>query len=153
MAVNTRTCSDALAFVRSNEIGTVTVRTKLEGSLTASLTLSDIILIAKIPNKAMIHDFYMAGIVPGDATIFKVGTGGAGVTTGGDDTSVCSTVTLSGTAAIKNFDSADTMPYLVSLSDDAEPKWTWLFATLISGTSTATCSIQFVVKYSMPGAI
>lgn len=155
MAVNTRTCSDALAFVRATETGTNVVRTHLAGGLSASTTLSDIILIARIPNGARIHSFYMSGIVPGDATVFKVGTGGAGNTTGtgADDDSVATALTLSGTAAIKNFDSGATMPYLVSLSDDAEPKWTWLFATLVSGTTTATCSIQFVVKYSMPGAI
>lgn len=155
MAVNTRTCSDALAFVRSNEIGESVVRTHLAGALAASLTLSDIILIAKIPNQATITDFWMAGIVPGDATVFKVGVGGAGATggTGADDDCVSLLLTLSGTAAVKRFDQGVQMPYKLSLSDDAEPKWAYLFATLISGTSTATCSIQFVVKYSMPGAI
>lgn len=156
MAINTRTCSDALAFVRSNETGQSVVKTHLPGALAASLTLSDIILIAKIPHGATVTNFWMAGIVPGDATTFKVGVGGAGSSggTGADDDAVISTVvTLSGTAAIQRFNAAATMPFKVSLSDDANPRWTYLFATLVAGTSTNTCSIQFVVEYAMPGAI
>lgn len=154
MAVFTVTASDAVAFVRANEKSTATVRTHLGGSqLPASFSASDIILIAKIPNKATIIDFYMAGIVPSDATIFKVGTAA-------DDDAVAATFTFSATAAIRRLGNATgadaaaaTMPFKVSLSDDANPQWTYLFATRVSGTATNTCSLQFVVTYAMPGAI
>lgn len=147
MAAWTATASDALAFVRSNETGLTVVRTHIGGSqLPASFSASDIILIAKIPNKATIVDFYMAGIVPGDGTIFHVGTAA-------DDDGVAAALTLSGTAAIKRADAGSTMPFKVSLTDAVTPQWTWLFAERVSGTATNTCSIQFVVTYAMPGAI
>lgn len=154
MAVFTVTASDATAFVRSNETNTTVVRTHLGGSqLPASFSASDIVLIARIPNKATILDFYMAGIVPSDATIFKVGTAA-------DDDAVAATFTLSATAQIRRLGStigtdgaASTMPFKVSLSDDVNPQWTYLFATRVSGTATITCSIQFVVTYAMPGAV
>lgn len=154
MAVFTVTASDAVAFVRSNATGIATVRTHLAGSqLPASFSASDIVLIAKIPNKATIIEFWMAGIVPGDGTVFKVGTAA-------DDDAVGAALTLSGTSALRRTGgmtggdgSATTMPFKVSLSDDANPQWTYLFATRVSGTATNTCSIQFVVTYAMPGAI
>lgn len=154
MAVFTGTASDALSFVRSNEKGTAMSRTHFGGSqLPASFSASDIILICKIPNGATILDFWMAGIVPSDATIFKVGTAA-------DDDAVAAAFTLSATAAIRRLGNATggdaavaTMPFKVSLSDDVNPQWTWLFATRVSGTATTTCSIQFVVTWAMPGAI
>lgn len=147
MAVFTVTASDSLAFVRQTETGESVVRTHLGGSqLPASFSASDIVLIAKIPNQATITDFWLAGIVPSDATVFKVGTSA-------DDDAISAALTLSATAAVKRFDAGATMPFKVSLSDDANPQWTYLFATRVSGTSTNTCSIQFVVKYAMPGAI
>lgn len=147
MAVWTATASDALATPRLTHVGETTVRTHFGGnaSFPASFSASDIILIAKIPHGVLITDFYMSGIVPSDATIFKVGTAA-------DDAGVAVALTLSATAALKRSDSAK-LPFKVSLSDDASPQWTYLFATRVSGTATTTASLQFVVKYApFPGA-
>ena len=144
MAVFTITASDATAQPRQVHTGENIVRTHL-GQVSPSFSASDIVLIAKIPNKSLITDFYASGIVGSDATVFKIGTAA-------DDDAVAVVMTFSATAALKRADAA-TLPFKVSLSDDAQPQWTYLFATRVSGTGTNTCSIQFVVKYaSYPGA-
>jgi hypothetical protein len=146
MAVFTVTASDATAQPRQVHTGENVVRTHLNTAmLPASFSASDIVLIAKIPNQSLITDFYASGFVGGDGTVFKIGTAA-------DDDAVAVVMTFSATAALKRADAA-TLPFKVSLSDDAQPQWTYLFATRISGTGTSTCSLQFVVKYaSYPGA-
>lgn len=144
MAVFTVTASDAAKQPRRVHVGTNVVRSHLNSAmLPASFSASDIVLIAKVPNGALITDFYASGMVGGDGTVFKIGTLA-------DDDAVGTVLTFSATAQLKRGEAA-TMPFRVSLSDDAV-QWTYLFATRISGTGTSTCSLQFVTKYVMPGA-
>jgi ABC-type microcin C transport system permease subunit YejB len=146
MAVFTVTASDATQGPRQSHVGEVIVSSHLGGAqLPASFSASDIVLIARIPNHATITDFYMSGIVPSDATVFDIGLSS-------DDDAIAVALTLSATAALQKFNAA-TMPVKVSFSDDVVPQYTYLIATRVSGTSTTTCSIQFVVKYAMPGAV
>jgi hypothetical protein len=146
MAVFTVTASDATALPRLVHTGETVVRTHLNTAmLPASFSASDIILIAKIPNKVLITDFYASGFVGGDGTVFHIGTAA-------NENAVTSAMTFSATAELKRANSPN-LPYKVSLSDDAQPQWTYLFAARASGTSTSTCSLQFVVKYApYPGA-
>lgn len=113
------------------------------GGVTASV--SDTILLVKVPNGATIIDGYLTGTTGSDSLIFEVGVAGT-------DNNLAAGLTLSATAQLARFN-AGGLPVKVSLSDDAVPQWAWVFATVASGSATATASINLVVKYAAPGAI
>lgn len=137
----TATASDANSAVRGNHNGLNTIyRTWTANGTT--LSGSDIVLVARIPNQAWLVDAYISGHTGDTATIWKLGTSVS-------DCAVLALGTLSATAQLKRADRP--LPFKVSLSDDAVPQSAWLFATRISGSVTATASIQFVVQYYVGG--
>lgn len=142
MAAFTLTASDQNAAVRGHHNGLNVIYRTFTLNGAASLSASDVILVARIPNQAWLVDAYISGTTGGDATIWKLGTSVS-------DCALIALGTLSATAQLKRADRP--LPFKVSLSDDAVPQNAWLFATRISGTSTATASIQFVVQYYVGG--
>lgn len=138
----TVTASDQLATPRAVHAGVNAVRTTYTQN-GATLSASDIILVAKIPNGALVLDGYMSGTSGAAATILKLGI------QSGTETQFIATGTLSATAQLQRF-IGGALPFKVSLSDDANPQYTWVYATMNSGSATVTGSIQFVVSYLMP---
>lgn len=138
------TASSATAPVRLSETGiNVAKATYTAGGATTSL--SDTILFVKVPHGATIIDGYLSGHAGSGAVIFEVGVQGT-------DNNLGSALTLSATAGKKDFNGGS-MPVRVSLSDDAYPQWTYVFATVAGGSVTTTASLQLVVTYVAPGAI
>jgi len=141
----TVTCSDQLATPRASHIGEIVAR----GTYTqsgATMSASDIVLAVKVPNGAMILDGYISGTSGAAATIFKAGV------QSGTETQLLSLGTLSATAQLTRFNGGS-LPFKVSLSDDANPQYTWVYLTCNATSATVTGSIQVVVRYAMPGAI
>lgn len=142
MALSTYTASSQTITPKQLHAGITVARGTFTLNAAASTTISDVVLLVKIPNKAYIVDGYVSGTHPGAATVVKVGTAA-------DDDCCTALATLSATAQRNDFDSAD-LPFKVSLSDDVIPQWTWVKAEIVTNTSSSlTMSIQAVVMYTM----
>lgn len=122
--------------------GVTAVRSAITTS--SSLSASSIVLLAKIPNHTYVLDGYVAGTsAAADGTTFKVGVVA--------ESDLSAAITFSSTASsLKRFDAA-TLPVKVSLSDSANPQWTWLYLTHNAGTITKTHSLVCVVQYMPTG--
>lgn len=111
-----------------------------------STSTSDMLLMVRIPDRAWIIGGYIAGTVSSVGATVKVGTSA-------DDDCCIAVASLSATSQQTRFNSA-VLPFQVSLSDDAEPKWTWLRVEYVTSPSSClTMSTKVYVEYAMPGAI
>lgn len=122
--------------------------TTARGQYTANgvtVSVSDTILMVKVPNGATIIDGYISGTAGSGGIVFEIGVAGT-------DNNLAAALTLSATAQLVRFN-AGGLPVKVSLSDDAVPQWSWVFATVASGSACVTASINLVVNYAAPGAI
>ena len=142
----TYTASSQTATPRVTHTGTINAYGTHTNGASFSTSVSDQILMVKIPDRAWILDGYIAGTIGNVASTVKVGTAA-------DDDCCITVASLSATSQMTRFNSA-VLPFQVSLSDDAEPKWTWLRVEYITAPSSCiTSSTKLVVKYAMPGAI
>ena len=155
MAAWTLTSTDVDKPVRLNEKGSTVKYVSFTLNAAASLSASDVILLARVPDQCTIHDWHIAGTAGGDAQVFKLGVGVAAGATGGagaaGESGLSGAITFSATA--QSFRRTTGAPYKVSLSDDAMPQWTWVYLVRTSGTSTATASIQITLTYARDGVI
>ncbi len=148
MAAGTYTATDTPNAARLVEISDTFARASFNLNGSGSLSASDIVYMARIPTGVRLIDGYISGTTGGQGTVWKVGVTGIN----GTDTILASALTLSDTAQMKRFDGGS-MPFKVSVSDDAVQRFAWVYLTRTSGTSTATASIQLVVNYAPVGAI
>lgn len=139
----TRTASSQFAAPRASHEGLTVAKATI--TVAGTVSASEVILAIKIPHGATVLDGYISGMCNEGAHVWKVGTAA-------DDDFAGALLTLSATAQMKRFDGGS-MPFKVSLSDDANPQWTWLKLEKVSGSATTTASIQVVVNYAMPGAV
>ncbi len=146
MAVATYTASQ-VSQVRRLSVGQNVVYSRLEQ---AAMTVSDIVLLAQVPNHAIVTDGYMTvrgvGITTGT---WKIGVQGtlvdaiSGATLTSDTLHAGASLTASGIARI----TSSFLPFKVSVSDDAASQFVWLQATFSAGSGTATQSLAFVMNY------
>lgn len=155
MAAWTLTSTDVGQPVRLNDDCVTTKYVSFTLGAAASLSASDVILLARVPDQCTITDWHIAGTAGGDATVFKLGVGSSGGGTGGagsaGESGLSGGITFSATA--QSFRRTTGAPYKVSLSDDAMPQWTWVYLVRTSGTSTATASIQLTLTYARDGVV
>lgn len=154
MAALTFTASDQLAQPRSNPDGLNVARVSYVG-LAVSLSVSDVILMVKLPEGAVIIDGYLsgkvgavasmiikAGILPGTATDDDFIANGAVIN------GTASTTTLSGTTKLIRFDGNAGLPYVLpAIAAATYPKYTYATVTMVSGSSTGSVSLQMTVVY------
>lgn len=149
MAAWTLTSTDSVVRLVHECATTKQVSFTLNG--VQSLSASDVILLAKVPDQVYITDWTLFGTAGGDAQLFKLGVGTAQGATGGTtgEAALASAITFSATAQLKErrVNGAAIPNAKVSLSSDAEVKWTWVYLTHTSGTSTATASLQLTLTY------
>jgi type 1 fimbria pilin len=100
-----------------------------------TVSASHIVWLCKIPANVTITDFYLQGVSPNDADIWKVGIVA--------ETDI-GTMTLSATAQRVV---SKTTPLKISLSDSANPRYKTLYLTHNSGTATATGSLSWRIEY------
>lgn len=139
------------------------VRSRFDLTTTAAtLTTSDIILLARIPNKATVYEWRLAG---GCGAAASTGTWKLGVlapTTAGSlvnpinsgasltDDSLHAGMSLTTFALYSSYGAgAVNIPFKVSLSDDNATQYIWITTTTSSGSNTGTTSLQFDVKYTV----
>lgn len=134
---------------------------------TGSLTVSEVLLLARIPNKAVVSDWYISGGLTGATTgTWKIGFQGTvvdairGATLTDDSLHAGVSLTSSGfggahvvtnysvsASVIVSTRAPAIMPLKISLSDDAANQFVWLQGLFTAGSQTGTHSINFVVKY------
>jgi len=131
-----------------------------------SVTVSEIVLLARIPNGAIIDEWRLTGgtAVDGATGTWKIGfyptvvdhyTGNSLSDVGLHATASLTAsglvgsniVTYSVSASIMVATRAVAVPIKVSMSDDVVPQYTWIGAKLASASGTATTNMQFMVKY------
>lgn len=109
----------------------------------ATVSSGDVFLMAKVPHGATITDIRGHGRSAGvGGIVFNVGTTGSA--------SLFGTFTISATHQFVAVTGTG-LPYTVSLSDDAYPRYVTLAFTQASGTATATASFGLLVSYLMGG--
>lgn len=115
-------------------------------------TLSDIILLARVPNKATIVDVKTKGATGGTAAVYKIGIkgGNSGPAGGsGADTTLLSTVDAATTTVTTG---NGFLGWKVSLSDTDAQVGADVYITLISGTWTITVTIDYQIAWVPDGA-
>lgn len=151
MAATTVTASDQLALPRQTHTGVNVVKGVYSTSTT--LSVSDVVLMCKLPFNAIVIDGYVAGHIDSAAYRLKagyLGVNGAGV---GSETAFIAELSLSATASLTRFTNA-AGPINIAGSDDAMPRYKYATITMIAATSlTGTASLTMVIEYAMPGAI
>jgi hypothetical protein len=147
MALNaTQTASAYNKVMRAHHIGP----NYLIGTVNViSKTLSDIILLGRIPNKATIVGAIFQGVTAGTNAVYKVGVkGGDGGNGAGADTTILATTDIVTAAGIA---SAAFVRHRVSLSDTDAHLGADVYMTLISGTWTVSASLDYQISYVMDG--
>jgi hypothetical protein len=151
MAAQTFTASDQLAQPRACATGINVAKAVYSTSTTISV--SDVVLMCKLPFNAVVIDGYVAGHYDSAAARLKVGylgVNGAGV---GSETAFIAELSLSSAASLTRFTNA-AGPINIAGSDDAMPRYKYATITMIAVTSlTGTASITMVIEYAMPGAV
>jgi hypothetical protein len=134
------------------------------GSYVASgRTLSDIILLCRIPNGATIVDFDVAGTSGETVSVFKLGIKSAGTPAAlGGGTAGAGTETTFGTGSFSTGakvhfkygvhpNALNGAPYRVSISDTDAQAGADVYMTLSVGSWTTSVSFDFMFAYVMPG--
>lgn len=110
-----------------------------------SLSLSDVIQMIRLPEGATVVDGYVSGKCGATTSlVIKVGVGAAGA----NDAVFVSSVTISATTKLTRFDGNAGLPYLTpTIAAATYPKYNWLTITGVSGSVTASISLQVSVIY------
>jgi len=158
MPITTYTASEITALkqvhVGENVVRSRIVITPTTNSL-GTMTASSIIYLARIPNKSVLTD----AVLTGGITSGGEGTWNLGVrdpnsasfpvnpitNVSVSDNGLMAGVTLSA-GGVARINTAN-IPFQVSISDGAATQFMWLVATTITGSGTATCSLQLIAKY------
>lgn len=143
MAITTLTASAYLDGMRQHHVGV----NYIIGHVEKTGTLSDIILLGKIPNGATLVDFRMHGAGAGTAAVAKVGIkGGNGGGGAGAETTIVASHDFASGAGVT---STALIRHRVSLSDTDAQAGADVYMTLISGTWSTTVSFDYQIGYIM----
>ncbi len=110
-------------------------------------TLSDIVFLAKIPNRAVIVDIWFRG-----GTAETASTAKFGISNNGTETTF-GTLTFSSTGTPVLLQPRTGIPFEVSISDTDAQAGATLYATISAGTWTTTVTLEFMCTYVHPGNI
>jgi hypothetical protein len=140
--------------LKANHIGVNVVRSRFTGSL----TVSEVLLLARIPNHAVVMDWRISGgqVASASTGTWKIGVQGtvvdhiSGSTLTDDSLHAGVSLTASGAGgALDRANTSNKCPFKVSLSDDAATQFIWIAGLYTAGSFTGTHSINFVVEYVM----
>ena len=147
MATGTSTLATARAPVKEQHTGTMTVHIGYVGSAN---TLSDIIYLAKLPQRALVT--MVDGIFGSGSNVDSViKLGWDAPNAGNGSATAFGTHTSSTTDAVTIFDMnlEEISPVLISFTDSIGQAFARLFLTCSAGSFTDTWSIDLTVQYTM----
>lgn len=147
--------------LKSVHVGLNYVRSRYKVTTTAAtLTASDQILLARIPNKATVFEWRLHGGSGAAASTgtWKLGIGGLGTAGLGivnpinnasmTDDSLHAGMSLTISNVYSSFGAGTVnVPFKVSLSDDALQQFVWIMATTSTTSLTGSTSLNFTVGY------
>ena len=154
--------------IKGIHAGLNVVVSKIRVPIASSLTASDVLLMARIPNGALITDWYCRGGIAASTTHiisvgFQAATGAAAAggppivvdklnrgTPSLTSDSIAAIISLT-TSAVGGFARTQSsvsqkLPIKVSISGDWAQQWAWMQATC-GGSTTGSHSLIFVVSY------
>ena len=145
MATATSSLATAGAPVKENPTGTTTVHVKADFS---ALTLSDILLLAKLPQRALVTQ--ISGIIGTSNADSVIKLGWKAPNAGNGSETAFGTHTASATAVTAfDMNSELVQPVLISFTDSIGQAYAQLYATCSVGSFSDTFSIDIVVEYTM----
>ena len=118
------------------------------GPATGNVSVSDIVFLCIIPNRARIVDLWIRGSSAETAAVFKLGI--AGGTTGTETTFGTLTLSTGGSLVMRPLTG---VPFAVSRSDTDAQSGATIYMTISSGTWTTTATLEFMVEYQHPGLV
>jgi hypothetical protein len=150
----TFTASEMYGGLKANHTGINVAQSHLH----RALSVSEIALLARIPNHATILRLYLSGGTTGNST----GTWSLGFQTPVVNARSGASLTVDSLAAAISLTSSaiyvqplvggPMYPIEVSLSDDAVQQFVWIQASVLgSVTATTTSSLRLTVEYVVPG--
>ena len=140
----TFTASQNESEVRATHIGVNVVLARADIATTG--TASSVVLLVKVPNKAVIVDYMWCVDDGGADNTWDLGF--ANPAAGSTLTQSSLRSALSSTAGTHVNGSNPTLPYRISLSDDAVQQWIWVAATCAVAIS-ASAHHKFTLFYTM----
>jgi hypothetical protein len=147
MAAVTFTSTDGIAAdVKLNQNGVTVATSHYVKAQTSTLSVSDEVLMMKIPNHVTILDAYLVADTKSTVSgTFKLGVAGT------DDNIMTALSASDGGVLLRA--NAVTLPLVVSLTDSTENAWTWLKMTCAAKPTTASASYSFAltVLYARTG--
>lgn len=111
-------------------------------------TVSDIVWLCRVPNRAVITDIWFRGSTAETAAIFKAGI--AAGSTGTETTFGTLTLSTGGSLLLRP---GTGVPFKVSRSDTDAAAGATVYLTISSATWTTTATMDFMVRYTHPGNI
>ena len=146
MATLTSSLATAGAPMKQNHVGTTTLH--IHANMAAQ-TLSDITLLAKLPQRALVTDIFGQFGTSNVDSVIKLGWKAPNSST--DNETAFGTHTSSTTDAVTLIDFAteEVNPVLISFTDSIGQAYAQLYATCSVGSFTDTWSLNLVVQYTM----
>lgn len=150
MAASTLTCTTWLQPIKQNNNGAPSF---IYGHVdTGARTLSDIILLGRIPSGATVLDYFLRGSTGETAAVIRMGADG-----GGTATTFITSHTLSVNAATNGYRAYGALstytPTRFSRSDSDAQDGVNIYATLQAGTFTTSFSFDFGIWYVRDGVV
>jgi hypothetical protein len=146
MALSTYTCTTWTNSPKAVEIGNSSVSGQVVW--TATSTVGDVALLAKIPHGATIIDIIEDHSTGAAAQALSFGLD-RGAVAGGGGNSSC--FIASGAQATVNRKNVVGLPITVSVSDNDTNRWASLTAKVESGTTTTSLVVNFTIVYRTDG--
>jgi hypothetical protein len=134
---------------REIHAGLQTASSKVTVAVTG--TAGSVFLVAKVPNQAHIKDFWLFADDAGADQTWSVGIVRPEGSTSGSIT-ILAAVLLAATSISGGSTTirpaGGLLPYKISISDEALPRWAWIAVTAATAIS-ASADLRFVVTYDM----
>ncbi len=146
MATQTSSLATAGAPIRENPTGTTTIRVHATFS---AQTLSDIVLLAKLPQRALITDISGQFGTSNTDSVIKLGWKAPNSST--DNETAFGTHTSSATDAVTLIDFAgeEELAELITFTDSIGQAYAFIYATCSVGSFTDSWSLNLVIQYTM----
>lgn len=146
MATTTSSLATAGAPVKMNPTGTTTVHIHANFS---GNTLSDIALLCKLPQRALVTDITGQFGTSNVDSVIKLGWKAPNSSTNNETAFGTHTSSTTDAVTLIDFAAEEELPELISFTDSIGQAYAQLYATCSVGSFTDTWSLNLVVQYTM----